>query len=109
MIAAAGLAALVLVGGLAVSAVVGSGGAGSPEAAVHRLADAISHEDPLAAADVIAPDEVRSLHATLTDAERKAAELQKELETLFVSHNKSPNKAATSIPATFLRVTVSPG
>ena len=34
----------------------------------------------------------------------RAAELQKELEELFNSQNKS--QAATSIPATFLRVTV---
>jgi ubiquinone/menaquinone biosynthesis C-methylase UbiE len=34
----------------------------------------------------------------------RAAELQKELEELFNSHNKSQN--ATSIPATFLRVTI---
>jgi hypothetical protein len=34
----------------------------------------------------------------------RAAELQKELEDLFNSQNKSEN--ATSIPATFLRVTV---
>jgi ubiquinone/menaquinone biosynthesis C-methylase UbiE len=37
----------------------------------------------------------------------RAADLQKELEDLFTSQNKSPNKDATSIPATFLRVTVS--
>jgi len=39
-------------------------------------------------------------------AEKKgrAAELQKELEELFNSQNNSQN--ATSIPATFLRVTV---
>jgi len=36
----------------------------------------------------------------------RAAELQKELEDLFHSQNKSPRKDATSIPATFLRVTV---
>ena len=36
----------------------------------------------------------------------RAADLQKELETLFDSQNKSTNKGATSIPATFLRVTV---
>jgi ubiquinone/menaquinone biosynthesis C-methylase UbiE len=36
----------------------------------------------------------------------RAADLQKELEALFNSQNKSPNKGATSIPATFLRVTV---
>ena len=41
-------------------------------------------------------------------AEKKgrAGELQKELATLFNSQNKSSSKDATSIPATFLRVTV---
>jgi ubiquinone/menaquinone biosynthesis C-methylase UbiE len=37
----------------------------------------------------------------------RAGELQKELEDLFASQNKSPRKDATSIAATFLRVTVS--
>ena len=36
----------------------------------------------------------------------KASELQHELEVLFNSQNKSSNPNATSIPATFLRVTV---
>ena len=36
----------------------------------------------------------------------RAADLQKELEDLFNGHNKSPRKDATSISATFLRVTV---
>ena len=36
----------------------------------------------------------------------RAADLQNELEALFSSQNKSPHKG-TSIPATFLRVTVS--
>ena len=36
----------------------------------------------------------------------KAADLQKELEDLFNRQNTSPRKDATSIPATFLRVTV---
>ena len=36
----------------------------------------------------------------------KAGDLQKELEVLFNSQNKSPGKNTTSIPATFLRVTV---
>ena len=42
-------------------------------------------------------------------AEKKgrAADLQNELEALFDSQNQSPGKDATSIPATFLRVTVS--
>jgi hypothetical protein len=36
----------------------------------------------------------------------RAANLQKELEDLFNSQNRSQRKDATSIPATFLRVTV---
>ncbi len=36
----------------------------------------------------------------------RADDLQKELEALFSRQNKSPSKDATSIPATFLRVTV---
>jgi ubiquinone/menaquinone biosynthesis C-methylase UbiE len=36
----------------------------------------------------------------------RAGDLQKELEVLFTSQNTSPSKDATSIPATFLRVTV---
>jgi ubiquinone/menaquinone biosynthesis C-methylase UbiE len=37
----------------------------------------------------------------------KAADLEKELVALFTSQNKSPSKNTTSVPATFLRVTVS--
>ena len=36
----------------------------------------------------------------------RAADLQQELETLFTSQNRSTRPNATSIPATFLRVTV---
>ena len=36
----------------------------------------------------------------------KAAELRKELEVLFETQNKTPGTPVTSIPATFLRVTV---
>ena len=36
----------------------------------------------------------------------RASDLQKELEALFTSQNKSQKKSVTSIPATFLRVTV---
>jgi hypothetical protein len=76
MVAAAGVATLVLVSAFAVSAIVGSGGSGSAEGAVRKLADALSHEDALAAADVIAPDEVGSLHSTLDAAAQKAKELE---------------------------------
>jgi hypothetical protein len=41
---------------------------------------------------------------TTAERKRKAAQLQKELEELFNSQNKSQD--ATSIPAIFLRVTV---
>jgi hypothetical protein len=40
------------------------------------------------------------------EREGRATDLQNELEALFNSQNKSPNKDATCIPATFLRVTV---
>ena len=40
------------------------------------------------------------------DKNGRAADLQTELDALFNSQNKSPRKDATSIPATFLRVTV---
>ena len=38
----------------------------------------------------------------------QAADLLRELEVLFTSQNKSPSKDTTLIPATFLRVTVTP-
>jgi hypothetical protein len=78
LITAAGLSALLVVGTLAVGAVFGNSGSGakSPEGAVRQLADALAHEDPLAAADVLAPEEVRSLHGTIESAEHRAAELQ---------------------------------
>lgn len=41
-------------------------------------------------------------------ANGRETELQTELESLFNSQNASPSKDATSIPATFLRVTVEP-
>ena len=37
----------------------------------------------------------------------KAADLKKELDELFTAQNTSADKNRTSIPATFLRVTVS--
>ena len=38
----------------------------------------------------------------------RASDLQKELVALFTSQNQSPSSDATTIPATFLRVTVAP-
>ena len=76
LVGAVGVAALVGVGALAVSAVFGSGGASSPESAVRQLADAITHKDPLAAVDVLVPSEVRSMRETVKAATKRAADLQ---------------------------------
>lgn len=43
------------------------------------------------------------------DKNGRAADLQKELEALFESQNKSTDKAMTSVPATYLRVAVTRG
>ncbi len=75
-VASAGIAALIGVGVLAVSAMVGSGGAGSPEGAVRQLADAVSNKDALAAVDVLVPSEVRSMRETVKNATDRAAELK---------------------------------
>jgi len=40
------------------------------------------------------------------DKNGRADELRRELEALFTGQNKSPSNSSTSIPATFLRVTV---
>jgi hypothetical protein len=40
------------------------------------------------------------------EADGREADLQADLEELFTAQNASPNGDATSIPATFLRVTV---
>jgi len=76
LIAATGVAALVAVGGLAVTAMFGSGGSDSPEGAVRQLADAVEHKDPLAAVDVLEPTEVRSVRETVKGITNRAADLK---------------------------------
>ena len=75
-VASAGIAALVGIGALAVTAMFGSGGAGSPEGAVRQLADAVSNKDPLAAVDVLVPSEVRSMRESVKNITDRAAELK---------------------------------
>jgi hypothetical protein len=75
-VAVAGLAALVGVTMVAVTAIGNGGGASSPDGAVRALAQAIDDEDPLAAVAVIAPDEVRTLQQTVDAAQRRAAEIE---------------------------------
>lgn len=50
-----------------------SGGASSPEAAVQQLVDAVNSEDPVGAADVLAPDEVSSLGEIVKLVEGRAS------------------------------------
>lgn len=77
LVSAAGLSAMLLVGLLAISAVVGSSaGASTPDGAVRRLADALRNEDVLEASDVMAPSELARLHGTLDKAAAKAAEFR---------------------------------
>jgi hypothetical protein len=60
----------------------------------------------------IFPDEFRKYYGPTMNAFEAAGknsrpgDLKRELEELFASQNKSPSKDATSIPATFLGVTV---
>jgi hypothetical protein len=76
LVAAAGVAATLFVCTLALTSFLGAGGGSdSPEGAVRQLADAVSREDPVAAADVLVPDEVQSLNQTVTTASKRAQEL----------------------------------
>ncbi|MET1003302.1 MAG: hypothetical protein ABWZ15_15950 [Acidimicrobiia bacterium] len=72
---AGGLAALLGVGTLGIVSVLGGGGADSPEGAVKQFADALEHEDPLAAVAVLAPDEVRGLSDAVDSLSRRAQEV----------------------------------
>jgi ubiquinone/menaquinone biosynthesis C-methylase UbiE len=64
------------------------------------------------AAPVVLLDEFRKYYGPTMNAfdaaekNGRAADLQKELQSLFENQNTHPDKSATSIPATFLRVTV---
>jgi hypothetical protein len=76
VVAASGVAALLGVTFVAISAIGDRGGASSPEAAVRDLAKAVEAEDPLAAVDVLAPEEVRTLRATVDAASRQAQDIK---------------------------------
>jgi ubiquinone/menaquinone biosynthesis C-methylase UbiE len=85
-------------------------GAGVAKEKIAFVRDTFSFRSPLAPAAYVA--EFKTYYGPTMNAfeaaekNGKAANLQKELETLFEALNKSPNRSATSIPATFLRVTV---
>jgi len=85
-------------------------GAGIPAENISFARDTFTFNYPARPAALV--DEFRKYYGPTMNAfeaaekNGRAADLQKELEDLFDSQNKSPRKDATSIPATYLRVTV---
>ena len=85
--------------------------AGVPAGNVSFVRDTFTFNSPASPSALV--DDFRKYYGPTMNAfeaaekNGRAANLQKELEDLFNTHNKSPRKDATSIPATFLRVTVS--
>ena len=86
-------------------------GAGVPAEKISFARDTFTFNYPSPPAALV--DEFRKYYGPTMNAfeaaekNGRAADLQKELEELFNRQNQSPRKDATSIPATFLRVTVS--
>jgi SAM-dependent methyltransferase len=86
-------------------------GAGIPVESISFVRDTFTFNFPTAPATLLA--EFRRFYGPTMNAfeaaekNSRAADLQKELEDLFNRENKSPRNGATSITATFLRVTVS--
>ena len=89
------------------------GGAGVPKEKISFLRDTYTFNYPGTASEFLGA--FRTYYGPTMNAfeaaekNGRASDLQKELETLFNSQNISPTKGATSIPATFLRVTVAVG
>jgi ubiquinone/menaquinone biosynthesis C-methylase UbiE len=85
-------------------------GAGIPSESITFARDTYTFEFPEAPSKFL--DTFRRFYGPTMNAfeaaERggRANDLQGELEDLFNSQNRSPNKVTTTIPATFLRVTV---
>jgi ubiquinone/menaquinone biosynthesis C-methylase UbiE len=87
------------------------GGAGVPKEKISFVRDTYTFNFPNTPSELVG--EFRKYYGPTMNAfeaaekNGRAADLQNDLEALFNSQNKSPRKDATSIPATFLRVTVS--
>ena len=85
-------------------------GSGVPEQKITIIRDTYTFNYPSAPSEFVAA--FRKYYGPTMNAfdaaekEGRATDLQNELEALFNSQNKSPDKDLTSIPATFLRVTV---
>lgn len=84
--------------------------AGVPKERISFARDTFTFNSPKPPAAIV--DDFRRYYGPTMNAfdaaekNGRAAELQNELETLFHRENKSTNKETTSIPATFLLVTV---
>ena len=87
------------------------GAAGVPQEKISCVRDTYTFNYPSSPSDFVAA--FRTYYGPTMNAfeaaekNGRAAELQKELEALFQEQNKSLSPDTTSIPATFLRVTVS--
>ena len=85
-------------------------GAGIPKEKISCVKDTYTFNYPGAPAAFV--DAFRKYYGPTMNAfdaaekNGRAGDLQKELENLCESQNQSPDKNATKIPATFLRVTV---
>jgi len=88
------------------------GAAGVPKEKISFVRDSYTFNFPATPADLV--NEFRKYYGPTMNAfeaaekNGRAGDLQTELEALFNSQNKSTTKNATSIPATFLRVTIAP-
>jgi len=86
--------------------------AGVPAEKIFCSRDTYSFNAPVAPAAYLADFRTSygpTMHAfAAAEQSGKAADLRQELEALFERQNRSEAKGATSIPATFLRVTVAP-
>jgi SAM-dependent methyltransferase len=88
-------------------------GAGVPKEKISFARDTYTFNFPGAPSELLA--EFRNYYGPTMNAfeaaekNGRAADLLRELEALFDAQNTSPRKDATSIPATFLRVTARPG
>jgi SAM-dependent methyltransferase len=85
-------------------------GAGVPKENISFVRDTFTFNYPRAPSALV--DVFRNYYGPTMNAfeaaekNGRAGDLHKELNVLFDSQNRSPSKDATSIPATFLRVTV---
>src|SRR2546430_7670934 len=85
-------------------------GAGVPKEKISFVRDTYTFNFPSAPSELVAA--FRKYYGPTMNAfeaakkNGRAVDLARELEVLFNSQNKSPRKDATSIPATFLRITV---